>query len=938
MSSLLLWLLRTGPLLGSLAAGALVLSAHGAGIAIGADEQPSAATSKAEKASTEPATSAAPTQTATKQNGKFSFNFRYQPWQEVLDWFADEADLSLVLESPPPGTFNYHDSRSYTLAEALDVINSVLLTKGFTLVRSGRMLVLVNLEDGIPPNLVHDVPLAQLDQHGDYEIIRVAFPVLNMSAEEAAEEVKPLLGPQGTVIVLPQSKRIQVTETGGRLRTIRSVINAVESPTDAADGIREIALKHLSVEDAMPYLRQLLGIPSEAFSTPDNQLTLGKDVTGFKLLVHGTPERVARAEQVVRLIDVPDAAKGISGAPQLEVYPITSADPQAVLTVLQTLMGEDTSVKLAVDPVTGHLVAFARPAQQKTIAATVDQMQRDARQVAVIPLSTVDPQVAVLSITKLFGGLDKEKPDPSAPRVDADITTQSLLVRGTAGQVEQIKDLLAQMGETQTEGGSRSKSNEHVRLLPLTSAQARSALQQIEQIWPTMRQNRIRVVMPSQTIQTYRPSDEAEKEEEQPQPSIQQPAELETLEPSAAAPSERSHFHFAQWLRYVDDQVSSTGENRPGAPIVVAPGPGGVLIASDDLEALDDFQELLTTVTDSGTSSTRDYAVFYLKYSKAATVSEVLSAIFGGGSKSGGIVNEMAGAALGDLGGGLMGNLLLGGGGGGSGGGFSSGAVDIVPDVRLNALIVRAKPSDLDTVEQLLRVLDQRVGPEDVEADLRPRLIPVYNTQASEIASVVQQIYSDRMASGGPQVMSPQDMLKMIRGGSGPDQQSQRMSIGIDERSNSLVVRAPDPLFEEVQALVSQLDEIDTESPEITRVVSLKHTNSSAVQKALVSVLGDQAQTSTTTSSGSQRPPWEQARGGGDRNDQQRDQARDARRAMWRNMEMFREMQRMNERMGGGGGGDRGRGGDGGRGRGGPGGGGPPGGFPGGGGRGGRGD
>ena len=175
--------------------------------------------------------------------------------------------------------------------------------------------------------------------------------------------------------------------------------------------------------------------------------------------------------------------------------------------------------------------------------------------------------------------------------------------------------------------------------------------------------------------------------------------------------------------------------------------------------------------------------------------------------------------------------------------------------MRLNALIVRAKPADLDTVEQLLRVLDQRVGPEDVEADLRPRLIPVFNTQASEIATVVQQIYSDRMATGGPAVMSPQDMLKMIRGnGANLDQQSQKMSIGIDERSNSLVVRAPDPLFEEVKALVAELDQDDLTSPEITRVVSLKHTNSSAVQRALVSVLGDQAQTSTTTSSGQQQP------------------------------------------------------------------------------------
>ena len=105
----------------------------------------------------------------------------------------------------------------------------------------------------------------------------------------------------------------------------------------------------------------------------------------------------------------------------------------------------------------------------------------------------------------------------------------------------------------------------------------------------------------------------------------------------------------------------------------------------------------------------------------------------------------MANNALGNMGGALMGDLLLGGGGGG-GGGFTSATVDIVPDARLNALIVHAKPADLDTIEQLLKVLDQRNGPEDVEAETQPRPIPVYNTTATKMAEIVQQVYADRMA------------------------------------------------------------------------------------------------------------------------------------------------------------------------------------------------
>jgi len=872
----------------------------------------SAAIARADDAAPAPAAEA----TAAADDGRLEFNFRYQPWQDVLDWFADQADLSLVLDAPPPGTFNYRDSRRYTPAEALDVMNGVLLTKGYTLVRRGRMLMLVNLEDGIPPNLVSDVPLDELDERGEYELIRVLFPLRNMTPEQAATEVEPLLGPQGSVVVLPQAHQIQVTETGGRLRTIRSVVNAVERPDRGGAGVREFEIKFLAIDDALPVLRQMLGIPDEAFSTPDGSLHLTKDSTNRKLLARGTPEQLARLKELLGLIDVPDAAAGIGGTPQLEIYPITTADPEGVLKVLETLLEGEPGMRLAVDPKSGYLVAFARPAQHATIRATIDQMQQDARQIAVIPLTSVDPQIAVLAINKLFGASGKE-PDPTAPRVDADPTTRSLMIRGTTDQLEQIRGLLRQLGESEDGDGGRARGN--VRLLPLTGSAARAAITQLEEIWPTLRANQIRVVTPAQSIPTYRPSESSEpspstpparssgERRSQPRPTNRQydPGE----DASAAVPQPgQGQPQLARRFRLAADETVQSAADRTGAPILVAPGPGGVLIVSDDIEALDELEELLTAVAGQNSASGREYAVFYLKYAKAATVAEVLAAIFGGKSGSGGgLMGNLAGAALGDMGGGLMGDLLLGG-GGAAGGGFSSATVDIVPDVRLNALVVRAKPADLDTVEQLLRVLDQRVGPEEVEADARPRLIPVYNTSAAEIATVVQQIYSDRLSGSGPTAMSPQEMIRMIRGGGQDiDQQVQKMSIGIDERSNSLVVRAPDPLFEEVEALVADLDQQNVALPETTRVVSLKYSNSSAVQKALSSMLGDAAATSGDVSAPS--------RGN---NDDQRNAERRARRDMRRQMEMLQRMQRLQQQFNpdsGGGGGRRrgGRGEEGGR-------------------------
>ncbi len=823
-------------------------------------------------------TAAAP---ATPPAEALTFNFRYQPWQDVLDWFAQQAGLSLLMESPPPGTFNYSDTRTYTPAEALDVLNGVLLTKGYSLVRHGRMLVVVNLEDGIPPNLVPDVPLADLDKCGEYELVRVLFPVWNMTPEQAALEVQPLLGPQGKVISLPKARQIQVTETGGRLRTIRSVVNAVEGADASAAGMREFPLHYITVDAAMPTLREMLDIPTAAVMSADGTVQLTKSATGEKLLFRGTAQQAARLTEVLRLIDVPEAARGINGAPQMEVYSVTTADPDTVVKMLQTLLHNDPNVVLTADKEAGHVIAFATPPQQATIRATIDQLQKESRQVDVIGLSNVDPQVAVVAINKLFGTND-EKPDPKAPRVDADLTTHSLLVRGTAGQVAQIRELLHKLGETEEEGGgAAAKSKQHVRLLPLSGAAARSAISQIEQIWPSVRTNHIRIVSPTAAIPSYRPSDTPGNSPVQPTQPAAAPADesndqlqqlwqtllkdrnppanpppkpapdgakLETEKDRTTRSDSLSRFHLVatdveplpsekaipKTTPTVPKQTAPAQPNTAkGAQIIIAPGPGGTLIASDDLEALDQLEDLLSTVAGHNAASGREYAVFYLKYSKAPIIAEVLAAIFGGttGGKDKGIIGDLASNALGEVGGGLMGDLLLGGGGGG-GGSFASGSVDIVPDARLNALLVHAKPADLDTVEQLLKVLDQRAGPENVEAEAQPRPIAVYNTTAAEVAQIVQQVYQDRMAGPGA-VMSPQDMMKMIRGGNNADQQVQKMSVAVDSRNNILIVRAPDALFKEVKALVNDLDQSLADSPQTTKVVSLQHTNSAAVQKAL---------------------------------------------------------------------------------------------------------
>jgi len=134
---------------------------------------------------------------ATEQSAiepQLKFNFRSQKWPAVLDWLANEAGLSLVMDEAPPGVFNYTDTKAYTPTEAIDLLNGWLLTKGYTLVRRERLLMCLNLKGGLPDNAIPRITIDDLATRGRFEFVSVLIPLEARPAETVRSEIHPLLG------------------------------------------------------------------------------------------------------------------------------------------------------------------------------------------------------------------------------------------------------------------------------------------------------------------------------------------------------------------------------------------------------------------------------------------------------------------------------------------------------------------------------------------------------------------------------------------------------------------------------------------------------------------------------------------------------------------------------------------------------------------------
>jgi len=161
------------------------------------------------------------------QEPKLRFAFRHQNWDDVLEWFAEQAGLSLAADHSIPGVFHYVDEKECSLTEAMDVLNNVLLTRGYALVRHGRALLVLSAAEGIAPDLVPRVTMEDLGRYGKFEFVSIAFPLGRRDTETVRAEIRPLLSRLGRVVVLPEAGQMLVTERAGLMPLIRATLQGI---------------------------------------------------------------------------------------------------------------------------------------------------------------------------------------------------------------------------------------------------------------------------------------------------------------------------------------------------------------------------------------------------------------------------------------------------------------------------------------------------------------------------------------------------------------------------------------------------------------------------------------------------------------------------------------------------------------------------------------
>jgi hypothetical protein len=329
------------------------------------------------------------------------------------------------------------------------------------------------------------------------------------------------------------------------------------------------------------------------------------------------------------------------------------------------------------------------------------------------------------------------------------------------------------------------------------------------------------------------------------------------------------------------------------APVIVRVTPNGLTVSSDDPAALEEVERVLGSVPRQ--SGGPLLPVIYLKYAKAEPLAKELQALFTGQTESSG--------DSGSSGGGSSAPKPL-----------ATGPIKITPETRLNAIFVQSNRTDLQKITEMARVLDEKESIVSTAVAVKARMIPVVHTRAQEVADVLKEVYADRLIT--PTAGNQQNPFARAGGGGrggrggggrggrggGGDQgggfggfggfgggfpgfggffnvdagqdttrdEANHLGIGVDVRTNSVVITSTESVFDDVKTLVEQLDSDAGGQDTQTAVVVKLKTSADAMSRALAAFAGDgvQIDQGNSNSSNGNQPPWMQAAQNRNRNGQ----------------------------------------------------------------------
>ncbi|MDJ0879867.1 MAG: type II secretion system secretin GspD [Halieaceae bacterium] len=317
----------------------------------------------------------------------WTVNLKETDIQELIKFVAEATDTTIVVDPKVKGTVKVVSAKPVSSSELYDLFLSILDVHGYTAVRSGNVVRVIQSKDArSAPVRVETEEVRQSDEYVTH-VIRLE----NISAAKLIPVLRPLVPQQAHMAAYAPSNAIIISDTSSNIERIRAIIEGMDQ--SAVQQTEIINLDYAVAEDVVRMLLELAKTEAKQAGGADPEILLVADKRTNSVLVSGDELERARMRKLISYLDTPLEQSGNVKVIYLE-YANATEIAEVLTRVMQNISKldpeegqnrrrSDSSATIEADEGTNALIITADADEMQSIEAVIQRLDIRRAQVLV---------------------------------------------------------------------------------------------------------------------------------------------------------------------------------------------------------------------------------------------------------------------------------------------------------------------------------------------------------------------------------------------------------------------------------------------------------------------------------------------------------------------------------------------------------------------------
>ncbi len=193
-------------------------------------------------------------------------NFRNVPLEMVLEYMSEAAGFAIIAEADVSGTVSVWNNEPLDKNQAVALLDSILIEKGYTAVRVGNTLKIISKSNASTQNLpVQSGNDPAVVQNSDRMITQI-IPVRYTGAVKLMENLEPLLPEEASMTANEDSNAVVLTGTENSIKRVMEIIQALDTNLSGTSQIKVFALQYADATELVDVIEDLFEEDSKSSS------------------------------------------------------------------------------------------------------------------------------------------------------------------------------------------------------------------------------------------------------------------------------------------------------------------------------------------------------------------------------------------------------------------------------------------------------------------------------------------------------------------------------------------------------------------------------------------------------------------------------------------------------------------------------------------------